>query len=718
MKKIIIITLLIIGTIQLTASVWQRVEGPTERKYTSLIFNFNNQIFASAKNSMFVVDEEGNWSKAEQAIFDSTEGVRVFYQNNNVALISGLNGKLYVTYDYGKIWTEVENIKNAMFGYESVLIVDETIFAQEYFVGTSLYKLERNSTTWEKVYFDNEKKDSIYAGKLVSDGNYIFAGDMDVNGMHKTGGGITVSSDKGNSWYKLDNFDRPVTNMVIHNEKLYVAASDNYIYRTSDKGNTWTVDTNLIMPTDHLLSFDGNLFAAVNNTASIYKADYGLLMSSDDGVTWQKRSEGLNHINYISLKATDSKLFVLTKYNTIFESTDNGIVWSQSRLYDKYVASQYLLFDNDTLYVSASFGLFFSTDNGISWKNKSTNLSSKFSRIRNLYKRGNVFVVDEQHGRTLYISTDGGEKWEYANITGEDQWIGTVFILEDKIVVTSNDEKTEMSYTTDYGVSWRVNDDPVFKKEYRFGELVRDDENNITVFTSGGILKSTNNGINWENVGETNPPNMGPMVVKDGIFYGLGSEYYIYTSIDKGFNWESTGYQMDEMASFIFDIIEDDWVVSINLGIKVSSDFGKTFRKYLLDTTAFKSKTRSFTNISQQGDYLIATNNEGIWRAKLSDLGIVKSSVKSEIERNYITLSSPYPQPARTGVSLDFDNTKYNFIESNITLFDITGRKLENQIIDINKNSIHWDCSSAQPGIYLINIKQGTKEKVVKVVVE
>lgn len=275
-----------------------------------------------------------------------------------------------------------------------------------------------------------------------------------------------------------------------------------------------------------------------------------------------------------------------------------------------------------------------------------------------------------------------------------------------------------MSYTTDYGVSWRVNDDPVFKKEYRFGELVRDDENNITVFTSGGILKSTNNGINWENVGETNPPNMGPMVVKDGIFYGLGSEYYIYTSIDKGFNWESTGYQMDEMASFIFDIIEDDWVVSINHGIKVSSDFGKTFRKYLLDTTAFKSKTRSFTNISQQGDYLIATNNEGIWRAKLSDLGIVKSSVKSEIERNYITLSSPYPQPARTGVSLDFDNTKYNFIESNITLFDITGRKLENQIIDINKNSIHWDCSSAQPGIYLINIKQGTKEKVVKVVVE
>jgi hypothetical protein len=59
-----------------------------------------------------------------------------------------------------------------------------------------------------------------------------------------------------------------------------------------------------------------------------------------------------------------------------------------------------------------------------------------------------------------------------------------------------------------------------------------------------------------------------------------------------------------------------------------------------------------------------------------------------------------------------------------ISIYDITGKK----IVAVGKLSlvkqeshygnIIWDCSSAQPGIYLINIKHGTEEKTVKVVVE
>ena len=724
MKKIITLFLLI-GTIQLSASFWQRVNGPTNGKSATSIFSFNNEIYASCQDGVYLTDDEGIWNKNEQAIFDSTGIVRVFYQKNNVALISGLTGKLFVTYDNGATWNKIENIKNAMFGYESVLIIDETVYAQEHFLSSSLYKLEKNSKNWEKVYIDIDKKDSIYAGKLVSDGDYIFAGDMDVNGFHKTGGGITISSDKGKTWHKLDNFKHPVTNMVIHNEKLYVAAADNYIYRTSDKGISWVVDTNLIMPTDHFLSFGGNLFAAVNNTASNFKADYGLLMSSDDGVSWVKRSDGLDNINYIGIKVKDSKLYVLTKSNTIFESTDNGEVWSQTKLIEKNINSKNLLFDNDTLYASAGFGIYFSTDNGVSWENKSKKLSSAFNRIRNLYKKNNILVVDEQYGMSLYISTDGGEKWEFANISGEQGWVGQVYILEDKIVVTSNKKSTETSYTTDYGVTWQVYDDPVFKKEYIVGKLVREDERNISVFTSGGILKSSNNGIEWENIGETNPTEMGPLIVKDGVYYGLNSEYYIYKSKDKGFNWESTAYKISKLNSFIFDLVEDNLIIPIENGLKISSNFGKTFEEYLIDTTEIISKPFAFNDVIENDGYLIATSNEGIWRAKLSDLGIVKSSVESEIERNYLYTLPPYPNPAKSEVKVLFYwDINLPMTTDDISIYDITGKKIDAiGNISLVKQESHygniiWDCSSAQPGIYLINIKHGTEEKAVKVVVE
>ena len=42
----------------------------------------------------------------------------------------------------------------------------------------------------------------------------------------------------------------------------------------------------------------------------------------------------------------------------------------------------------------------------------------------------------------------------------------------------------------------------------------------------------------------------------------------------------------------------------------------------------------------------------------------------------------------------------------------------KNQEITINNNSLTWNCSAVQPGIYLINIKHGSEEKAVKVVVK
>ncbi|PKL77974.1 MAG: hypothetical protein CVV25_13060 [Ignavibacteriae bacterium HGW-Ignavibacteriae-4] len=110
---------------------------------------------------------------------------------------------------------------------------------------------------------------------------------------------------------------------------------------------------------------------------------------------------------------------------------------------------------------------------------------------------------------------------------------------------------------------------------------------------------------------------------------------------------------------------------------------------------------------------LVAYNENTIAKVTINEnvTGIVESN-------NNLEVSPPYPQPARTDVTIALDKSNFIIYEKDIIIYDFLGRKLENQFIEINDTSIRWDCSTAQPGIYLINIKHGTEEKAVKVVVE
>ena len=105
----------------------------------------------------------------------------------------------------------------------------------------------------------------------------------------------------------------------------------------------------------------------------------------------------------------------------------------------------------------------------------------------------------------------------------------------------------------------------------------------------------------------------------------------------------------------------------------------------------------------------------GNWRAKLSDFRIVKSSIESEIERNYLYTYPPYPNPAKSEVKvLFFWDINLPMTTEDISIYDITGKKIDAyDNISLVKQANHygnliWNCSNAQPGIYLINIKHGT----------
>ena len=158
----------------------------------------------------------------------------------------------------------------------------------------------------------------------------------------------------------------------------------------------------------------------------------------------------------------------------------------------------------------------------------------------------------------------------------------------------------------------------------------------------------------------------------------------------------------------------------------ISSNDGADWEKYEVNLLTPDGKELYFNNGIVSGEYLILTSEYGNWRAKLSDFGIeVKSSVETDFGGNYLYTYPPYPNPANSEVKVLFYwDINLPMTTDDINIYDISGKKINayDKIRLVKLESHHgnliWDCSSVQPGIYLINIKHGTEEKAVKVVVE
>jgi hypothetical protein len=181
---------------------------------------------------------------------------------------------------------------------------------------------------------------------------------------------------------------------------------------------------------------------------------------------------------------------------------------------------------------------------------------------------------------------------------------------------------------------------------------------------------------------------------------------------------------IDKTKSYFadFEYINGTFIVPTNRGVIVADSTGEQ-HSYLLSEQDTSKNT--FTTLLISGNYLFATSKNGVWRAKLSDLGITPTSVETQTERNYLYTFPPYPNPARGEVKVLFYwdiNLPMNV--EDISIYDLSGKKIDAEhTLSLEKIGNHygnlvWDCSATPSGIYLINIKHSTEERTVKVIVE
>jgi hypothetical protein len=121
--------------------------------------------------------------------------------------------------------------------------------------------------------------------------------------------------------------------------------------------------------------------------------------------------------------------------------------------------------------------------------------------------------------------------------------------------------------------------------------------------------------------------------------------------------------------------------------------------------------------------YSSPTKGTSVFKIQLNSKSDIESSLINN-NTNYFQSMPPFPIPAMNELkSLIYWDMSYNIDDSDIEVYDIYGNKVaDNDKISINKlNSysgyLNWDCSGIATGVYMIQIKHGTNNYIIRAMV-
>ncbi|OGU58174.1 MAG: hypothetical protein A2X64_06930 [Ignavibacteria bacterium GWF2_33_9] len=233
--------------------------------------------------------------------------------------------------------------------------------------------------------------------------------------------------------------------------------SDIGVFRTSNKGFSWE---QLKIPgnTDNyntiFCSKFGNIFVS---NGTIYNLKGGILISSDNGQTWDTCFFDLGtRQTCIFAESDEGRIFAAG--NELFYSDDFGKTWNKFYSFGDYISSLATYGDNYVLVGVGSSGVYFSEDKGISFRRLNIELSEmpRYDIVFN--RKGDMFINMDGYmgGDAIYRSTDLGRTLK--NVMPDS--IGTVGFLrvdkEDNIYFsTYSYYTTKIYYSKDNGETWK-----------------------------------------------------------------------------------------------------------------------------------------------------------------------------------------------------------------------------------------------------------------------
>jgi len=214
-------------------------------------------------------------------------------------------------------------------------------------------------------------------------------------------GNLYLSDNNGENWYQQNPPKNPVFFDIEQAQNGNLIAIGSYgIFVSNNNGLNW------VNPIDS--DIGSKIF--VSKKGYIYCGTYpkGLYISTDNGNNWFKPNN-FKDAYFISFgESSSGRLFATEIYRDykLYYSDDNGMNWTQHN--QNFTELYYILTKGDSIFLSASSGVYLSIDNGISWERIS------YTWIGKMFLTPNGELLGIHYGgKRLYKSTNNGKDWFY-----------------------------------------------------------------------------------------------------------------------------------------------------------------------------------------------------------------------------------------------------------------------------------------------------------------
>ncbi|TAL67838.1 MAG: T9SS type A sorting domain-containing protein [Bacteroidetes bacterium] len=406
----------------------------------------------------------------------------------------------------------------------------------------------------------------------------------------------------------------------------------------------------------------------------------------------------LYYFFYLYIKLFISLLLLLYINNTILNAQwvrcKNGI--ESNLIYCFNVISE-------NTYVGVDGGIYMTTNNGNNWITKNSGLELEFYPIQVTTiatNDKNIYAGTWDDG--IYLSIDKGENWVRKS-NGLPFWfwgLDTVFNVKVNIIITNGNY---IFAGTDNGIYISTN-----KGDYWFPKnngLPHLDTFNMPIYsmaisdnylyagTDSGVYMTTNNGDNWyeKNNGIENL-RIHSLAIKGSNIYS-GSEYGgMFISTIDGDNWKFIGFK-NTIVNVL--LISGNNIFASGSNLYLSTDNGIS---WIEKNSGLPNL--GVTSLVINNEYIFAGIwDDGVYRAKLSDLGI--TDVKEPEQTNGIKI---YPNPASDEFRLRFYAPTETTVQ--LSVFDLLGNKVlsrtEQAYEGTNEKNIN--CEQLPHGYYYVKI--------------
>jgi photosystem II stability/assembly factor-like uncharacterized protein len=296
-------------------------------------------------------------------------------------------------------------------------------------------------------------------------------------------------------WEQIGPFGGSLSIADSYGDKIYAGGGwSDRIFRYMKNEDTWI----------QVVKFDNNLRGVgsieVTETAIFactYRELFGtesptILRSTNGGVNWSVSDNGISYSPNtfdVSVSLINGYLFTVVPYSGMYRSSNNGDYWSgiNNGLTENYGFSR-VVSNGTYLFILAGYNkLYRSSNNGDSWSFVYNLPSLPFTSVES--SGTNLLIATEGNG--ILKSSDNGNSWIYSNNGLSNLNVRSLKLMNSGLYAGTN---SGPFYSVDNGNSWSA-----VNGLSGLIENWLESSSEIFAFSSGSILKSTNNGINWEN---------------------------------------------------------------------------------------------------------------------------------------------------------------------------------------------------------------------------